>query len=184
MRKIAIVVATAIFAATLGVSLTGPPAVTLTVLSVTHGEFTSLFTDTNFLPTVATLQMKNNSKASFEYSAFFDDPALPHFSCYYWEADKWVKEAPQADSERQWNTYWARHPNTGFTGALWIPAVLKPGDAITFQAYFPNSKRTCKIAVEYKRKTALYDHLPYWLVRRLPWAGTRLAETKQLPKPL
>ncbi len=156
---------------------------TLTVLSVTHGEFASLFTDTNFQPTVATLQMKNNSKSYLEYSAFFDDPTLPNFSIYYREADKWVKETVHAHSEREWNTYSVRHPNTGFTGALWVTTVLKPGDAITFRAYFTDSRRTCKIAVEYKRKTALYDRLPYWLVRRLPWAGTRLAETKQLPKP-
>ncbi len=66
-----------------------------------------------------------------------------------------------------------KQPDSGFRCGTGLEScTLRPSQGFTFEAVVPTDK-ACKVAFDYsdgRTPSPVWDKLPFWLVRRLPWA--------------
>jgi hypothetical protein len=125
-----------------------------------------MYEGSNFQARAAIVELKNNSKREFLYSAYYPCPSIAYFRCLYREAGAWQNDALDCASARAF----VECP-VAITGQPWGPCTLKPGETITFSADILRPKTECRVVVNYwekeQRKT-WWDRLPKWITKRLP----------------
>ena len=180
MRKKTIIVGLVLLVAVLAFALSSRPSVTLIVRGFTNdARVAERYEGSNFQARVAIVEMKNNSKRDFLYSAYYPCPRIAYFRCLYREGGAWQDDALDTADTRAF----VECPGA-ITGQPWGPCTLKPGETITFRADVLKPKTECRIVVDYwekeQRKT-WRDRLPKWIDKRLPARRDRIeAQTKPI----
>ena len=180
MRKVTLIVGLAVIITVLVLAISAPHPIALTVRALTNDtRVAALYPGSNFQPVVAIVEMKNNSRREFVYTAFLQCPSVPYFKCRYREGGVWREEALDTASDRAF----AEYP-VAITGNPWGPWLLKPGEAVIFKADILRPRTECRIGVEYwerMSRKSWHQRLPVWMRRRLPEPrGTFQAETRSI----
>jgi hypothetical protein len=138
------------------VSVWARPVVSLTVVGVTTNawEATEVKPGQQEYGTVV-VAMTNLSQQTFKFTSF--PLGSPVYTVLQETSLGWVE------------------PEFGLTcGNGLQERSLSPAEGIVFKALVPADK-ACKVAVDYsdgRPRSPHWDKLPYWMVRRIPWAKT------------